>query len=113
MNAGGSADEAPHPMTQVYTEAWTILEMHFLTRPHLMAEARERLARCLDRLRVDGHGDPHVLKDLACRIVQLEYGPAPAEAQAAEQAGAARTRSWARPPMRRQAPSPILFASAR
>ena len=78
MNAGGSADRQPTAMSKVYAETWAIVEMHFLTRPYLMAEAREQLAQCFDRLMAGGRTEPRVLKDIACRAIQLKYGPAPA-----------------------------------
>ena len=64
-------------MSTIYEETWAILELHFLTRPHLMTQAREELAECFDNLSTDGC-DPQALKDLACRTIQLRYGPAPA-----------------------------------
>ena len=65
-------------MRQIEAEAWVVLEMHFLSRPHLCTQARKRLAACLADLREAGVGDPRALKDRACRQVQMEYGPAPA-----------------------------------
>ena len=64
-------------MNTILEETWAILELHFLTRPHLMNRAQEELAEFVDGLRTDGH-DPRALKDLACRTIQLRYGPAPA-----------------------------------
>jgi hypothetical protein len=107
MHAAGSAVAALHPTNTVYAETWAILEMHFLTRPHLMAEARAELARCFDRLVADGHSEPHVLKDLACRGVQLMYGPAPPARDIAHR-GTRQPRA-----SHHQAPSPALLASAR
>jgi hypothetical protein len=78
MNALKLADHAPQPMDTVYAETWAIVEMHFLTRPYLMAEARQELAKCFDRLIADGRSEPRTLKNLACRTIQLKYGPAPA-----------------------------------
>ena len=65
-------------MDTIYQETWAILELHFLTRPHLMSRAREELAECFDSLMAEGRAEPSVLKDLACRTIQLKYGPAPA-----------------------------------
>ncbi len=64
-------------MDTIFQETWAVLEMHFLTRPHLMSQAREELARYLDSL-PDGRGEQHMLKNLACRKIQLKFGPAPA-----------------------------------
>jgi hypothetical protein len=61
----------------IFDETWAILEAHFLTRPHLVDTARRELAQCFDSLLADG-SDPRSLKDLACRAIQLKYGPAPA-----------------------------------
>ena len=65
-------------MQQIEAEAWVVLEMHFLSRPYLFAEARARLSGCLAALREDGVSDARELKDRACRQVQMMYGPAPA-----------------------------------
>lgn len=62
---------------RVLAEAWVVLEMHFLSRPHLIAEARHRLAETLVELQAQGVFDPHSLKDRACRHIQMQYGPAP------------------------------------
>ena len=51
-------------MDRIFQETWAVLEMHFLTRPHLMGQAREELARYFDSL-PDGRSEQHVLKDLA------------------------------------------------
>ena len=67
-------------MNTIYEETWAVLELHFLTRPHLMNRAREELAECFDSLRAEGRDEPSELKDLACRTIQLRYGPAPAHA---------------------------------
>lgn len=66
------------PVAQIETEAWVVLEMHFLSRPYLRAEARAKLAECLSGLRAEGVVDARALKDLACRQVQMMFGPAPA-----------------------------------
>jgi len=65
-------------MSKIYEETWAILELHFLTRPHLMNRAQEDLAQCMDSLRAEGRDEPGMLKNLACRTIQLKYGPAPA-----------------------------------
>ena len=65
-------------MSQIYEETWAILELHFLTRPHLVSRAQEELAQCMDSLRAEGRDEPALLKNLACRTIQLKYGPAPA-----------------------------------
>jgi hypothetical protein len=65
-------------MNPIYRETWAILELHFLTRPHLIHRAQEELAECFDSLLAEGRNEPSVLKDLACRKIQLKYGPAPA-----------------------------------
>ena len=65
-------------MDTIYQETWAILELHFLTRPHLVDRAQEELAECFDSLLAEGRDEPSVLKDLACRTIQLKYGPAPA-----------------------------------
>ena len=65
-------------MDTIYKETWAILELHFLTRPHLIGRAREELAECFGSLMANGGAEPRVLKDLACRTIQLRYGPAPA-----------------------------------
>jgi hypothetical protein len=64
--------------SKIYEETWAILELHFLTRPHLINQAQEELAQCFDSLMADGRNEPGALKDLACRTIQLRYGPAPA-----------------------------------
>jgi hypothetical protein len=64
-------------MQTIFDETWAILEPHFLTRPHLVDTAQRELAQCFDSLLADGR-DPESLKDLACRAIQLKYGPAPA-----------------------------------
>lgn len=69
--------EARH-MDAIFQETWAILELHFLTRPHLVGRAQEELAECFDSLLAEGRNEPSVLKDLACRTIQLKYGPAPA-----------------------------------
>lgn len=63
---------------RILAEAWVVLELHFLSRPHLIAEAQEKLAETLGDLQARGVFDPHTLKDRACRHIQLVYGPAPA-----------------------------------
>ena len=63
-------------MSNIYEETWAVLELHFLTRPHLIERAQAELAQCFDSLLADGR-DPHALKDLACRAIQIKYGPAP------------------------------------
>ena len=68
-------------MDTIYQETWAILELHFLTRPHLMTRAQEELAECFDGLLAQGRDEPSVLKDLACRTIQLRYGPAPAHTE--------------------------------
>jgi hypothetical protein len=65
-------------MSNIYEETWAILELHFLTRPHLISRAQEELAECFDSLKAEGRDEPGVLKDLACRTILLKYGPAPA-----------------------------------
>ena len=65
-------------MDKIYQETWAVLELHFLTRPHLMQRAQEELAECVSGLVADGGRNPAALKDLACRTIQLRYGPAPA-----------------------------------
>ena len=67
-------------MSRIYEETWAILELHFLTRPHLMSRAQQELAECVDSLMAEGRDAPSVLNDLACRTIQLKYGPAPAHA---------------------------------
>jgi hypothetical protein len=113
MHAAGSAVAALHPKNTVYAETWAVLEMHFLTRPHLMAEARAELARVFDRLIADGHTEPHVLKDLACRMVQLMYGPAPARETSQRRTIGSRAQDRRPRAAHRHAPSPALLASAR
>jgi len=68
-------------MSKIYEETWAILELHFLTRPHLMSRAQEELAECVDSLMAEGRNEPSMLKDLACRTIQLKYGPAPAHTE--------------------------------
>ena len=65
-------------MDTIYKETWAVLEPHFLTRPHLMDRAQEELAEYVGGLLAEGRQDPAVLKDLACRTIQMRYGPAPA-----------------------------------
>ncbi|HJU33263.1 MAG TPA: hypothetical protein VJ740_17490 [Hyphomicrobiaceae bacterium] len=65
-------------MDKICQETWAVLEPHFLTRPHLMDRAQEELAEYVGGLLAEGRQDPAVLKDLACRTIQLRYGPAPA-----------------------------------
>ena len=36
-------------MDTIYQETWAILELHFLTRPHLMTRAQEELAEVVGR----------------------------------------------------------------
>jgi hypothetical protein len=67
-----------YAMDKIYQETWAVLELHFLTRPHLIGRAQEELAECFDSLLAEGRNEPAVLKDLACRTIQLRYGPAPA-----------------------------------
>jgi hypothetical protein len=62
---------------RIYAETWAVLEWHFVTRPHLVEDARTQLAQCFTRLRAEGRDSPAVLKDLACRAIQLKFGPAP------------------------------------
>jgi hypothetical protein len=66
-------------MSRIYEETWAILEWHFLTRPHLAHQARQELAFCMESLLAEGREDAVMLKNLACRTIQLKYGPAPAE----------------------------------
>ena len=68
-------------MSKIYEETWAILELHFLTRPYLMSRAQEELAECFDSLMAEGRNEPSMLKDLACRTIQLKYGPAPAHTE--------------------------------
>ena len=68
-------------MSKIYEETWAILELHFLTRPHLMSRAQEELAERFDSLMAEGRNEPSMLKDLACRTIQLKYGPAPAHTE--------------------------------
>jgi hypothetical protein len=68
-------------MSKIFEETWAILELHFLTRPHLMSRAQEELAECVDSLMAEGRDKPSELKDLACRTIQLKYGPAPAHTE--------------------------------
>ena len=68
-------------MDKIYQETWAILELHFLTRPHLINRAQEELAECFDSLMAEGRNEPSMLKDLACRTIQLKYGPAPAHTE--------------------------------
>jgi len=65
-------------MSDIYQETWAILELHFLTRPHLIDRAQQELAQCVDSLLAEGRDEPGMLKNLACRTIQLKYGPAPA-----------------------------------
>ena len=62
---------------RLLAEAWVVLEMHFMSRPHLLDEARAKLAEVMRTLEAEGESNPHVLKDRACRQVQLMFGPAP------------------------------------
>ncbi len=64
-------------MSNIYEETWAVLELHFITRPHLIERAQAELAQCCDSLMANGC-DPNLLKDLACRAIQIKYGPAPA-----------------------------------
>jgi hypothetical protein len=86
MRAGPEAIRTPARtaicLAQIEREAWTVLELHFLSRPHLEEEAREELGLCLRRLDADGVHDAHMLKNLACRAIQIAYGPAPSMRQA-------------------------------
>ncbi len=68
-------------MNTIFEETWAILEPHFATRPHLVSSAREELAQCFDSLLAEGREEPGMLKDLACRTIQLKYGPAPAHVE--------------------------------
>lgn len=65
-------------MSRIYEETWAVLEPHFLTRPHLIGRAQADLAQCVDSLLAERHDQPGLLKNLACRKIQLKYGPAPA-----------------------------------
>lgn len=67
-----------HENGRLLSEAWVVLELHFLSRPHLITEARQKLAETLGDLQAKGVFDPHTLKDRACRQIQIMYGPAPA-----------------------------------
>lgn len=62
----------------IEAEAWVVLEMHFLSRSHLLGEARARLRDAIAELRAEGVTDARTLKDQACRKVQMAFGPAPA-----------------------------------
>lgn len=64
-------------MNAIHEETWAVLELHFLTRPHLMDRARAELVDCLDGLLAAGQPEA-MLKDRACRTIQLKFGPAPA-----------------------------------
>lgn len=77
-------------LAQVEKEAWTVLELHFLSRPFLADEAREQLGLCLQHLDAKGVRDPRVLKDLSCRSIQIAYGPAPPMSHAPDQSTVAR-----------------------
>ena len=69
-------------MDTIYRETWAILELHFLTRPHLVGQVREELSEFFDSLVAEGRAEqPSMLKDLACRTIQLRYGPAPAHTE--------------------------------
>lgn len=74
-------DVETRAMSKIYEETWAILELHFLTRPHLISRAQEELAECFDSLMAEGRDEPGELKDLACRTIQLRYGPAPAQVE--------------------------------
>jgi hypothetical protein len=60
---------------QICRQTWAVLEWHFLTRPYLMDEALAHLEHCVLRLLAEGRESQ--VKDLACRAVQLKFGPAP------------------------------------
>lgn len=62
----------------IEAQAWVVLEMHFLSRPHLFEDARANLRAALTELRDAGVADERDLKDRACRKVQMQFGPAPA-----------------------------------
>lgn len=62
----------------IEAEAWVVLEMHFLSRTYLLEEARAGLREAIAALRAEGITDARALKDLACRRVQMAFGPAPA-----------------------------------
>ena len=68
-------------MSTIFQETWAILEPHFLTRPYLANRAQEELAECFNNLMAEGCHEPSTLKDLACRTIQLKYGPAPAHCE--------------------------------
>jgi len=63
---------------EIEAQAWVVLEMHFLSRAYLRDEARARLATVIAELRAEGIADARALKDRACRMVQMAFGPAPA-----------------------------------
>lgn len=75
---GADMHRETRAMSKIYEETWAILELHFLTRPHLIGRAQEELAKCVDSLMAEGRAEPRLLKNLACRTIQLKYGPAPA-----------------------------------
>jgi len=88
---------SPSFLEEIRAGAWGVLEMHFLTRPHLISEARARLDRCLLDLWSQASADDVAqLKDRACRAVQLHYGPATAPAPSACAASEPMRRSAAR-----------------
>jgi hypothetical protein len=62
----------------IVAQAWVVLEMHFLSRSHLLDEAHARLVDAVAALRAEGVTDARALKDQACRKVQMAFGPAPA-----------------------------------
>jgi hypothetical protein len=66
-------------MDTIYQETWAVLELHFLTRPHLIGSVQEELAQFFHSLVAEGRHEPGVLKDIACRTIQMKYGPAPAQ----------------------------------
>lgn len=78
MRTGFAGLNGANDNGRLFVEAWVVLEMHFISRPHLIEDAKAALAAALDELQVQGDFDPGVLKDRACRQVQLMYGPAPA-----------------------------------
>ena len=73
------ANRETRAMSRIYEETWAVLEWHFLTRPHLAHRAQEELAQCMEELMALGGRDAATLKNLACRTIQLKYGPAPAD----------------------------------
>ena len=81
MPSSGQADRGTRALQGIYQETWAILELHFLTRPHLADRARQELVQCIDELMAEGRGNPALLKNLACRAIQLKFGPAPAHAE--------------------------------